>query len=132
MLLTPQAIMAEHNPNRVTPQRNAGLGWQSSAATSALDLAPRRFRCAAAAIAILCSCMVLFAATLRVAHNHNTAEQRSGHCEICLSIHTGIPVAALPVLFTAQTAPDPVVTPVLQAPTLLRVDTRSPRAPPAA
>lgn len=131
-ILGTNAIMAEQAHNPGTAHRNPGPGVQSVAATSVFGIAPRRFSRSAAAVAILCACMLMFATTLLLAHNHNTQAQRSGHCEICLSIHTAMPAAALPVLITAQAAPEPVVVPALEAPTLLRVDTRCTRAPPTA
>ncbi|MFZ0663580.1 MAG: hypothetical protein WAM66_12865 [Acidobacteriaceae bacterium] len=75
--------------------------------------------------------MVLFAATLLLAHNHTAAERESGHCPICSSIHTATPVAAVPVQFVLHAAPEPVVTPVPKSPAVVRVATLSDRAPPA-
>ena len=82
-------------------------------------------------LALFCACMVLFAATLRVAHSHTAAEQESGHCPICVAIHTGIPAASAPVQICLHAAPEPVVTPTPQAPARVRVRTLTDRAPPA-
>jgi hypothetical protein len=60
--------------------------------------------------------MVLFAATLRVAHSHSAAEQESGHCQICIAIHTAMPAAAAPVQIILYAAPEPIVTPAPKAP----------------
>ncbi|MGB7190496.1 MAG: hypothetical protein WBD10_10195 [Acidobacteriaceae bacterium] len=84
-----------------------------------------------AALAILCACMVLFAATLRLAHSHTAAEQESGHCQICSSIHTAAPAAAIPVHITLHAAPEPVVPPAPKNPARIRISTLSDRAPPA-
>jgi len=90
----------------------------------------RRFSSTAVATAILCACMVFFAATLLVAHSHTTAEQESGHCPICIAIHTGIPTASAPVQICLHAAPEPIVTPTPQAPEKVRVEALSDRAPP--
>jgi hypothetical protein len=82
-------------------------------------------------LALLCACMVLFAATLRVAHSHTTAEQESGHCPICVAIHTGIPAASTPVQVCLHAAPEPVITPTPDAPAKVRVRSLTDRAPPA-
>lgn len=82
-------------------------------------------------LVLLCACMVLIAATLRLAHNHTAAEQESGHCQICSSIHTAAPAAAAPVAIVLHAAPEPVVTPRPKSPTLVRTTNLSDRAPPA-
>lgn len=82
-------------------------------------------------LAILCACMVLFAATLRLAHNHTAAEQESGRCQICSSIHTAAPTAAVPVQIVLHAAPERVVTSTPTNPIRVRVTTLSDRAPPA-
>lgn len=74
--------------------------------------------------------MVVFAATLRVAHSHTAAEQESGHCPICIAIHTGIPTAIAPVQVCLYAAPEPIVIPAPQAPAKVRVRTLTDRAPP--
>lgn len=83
------------------------------------------------ALALLCALMVIFAATLRVAHSHTVAEQESGHCPICVAIHTGIPTANLAVSIILHAAPEPVDTAAPKAPAKPRVETLSDRAPPA-
>ncbi|MGB0121923.1 MAG: hypothetical protein WA419_03840 [Silvibacterium sp.] len=85
----------------------------------------------AVAVAILCACMVLFAATLRIAHSHSAAEEASGHCPICVAIHTAMPAASAPVQICLHAAPEPVVTLAAGAPEKVRVTTLSDRAPPA-
>jgi hypothetical protein len=75
--------------------------------------------------------MVLFAATLRLAHSHTPAERESGRCQICSSIHTAAPAAAVPVQITLHAAPEPVVVPVPQNPARVRIAILSDRAPPA-
>src|SRR5690348_8534734 len=82
-------------------------------------------------LAILCACMVLFAATLRLAHTHSAAEQESGHCPICSSIHTAAPTVATPVPVTLHAAPEPVVATAPKNPARVRVAILSDRAPPA-
>lgn len=82
-------------------------------------------------LAIVCALMVIFAATLRVAHSHTVAEQDSGHCPICVAIHTGIPTATLAVSVILHAAPEPVDTAAPKAPARPRVETLSDRAPPA-
>ena len=82
------------------------------------------------ALAILCACMVLFAATLRLAHSHNAAERESGRCQICSSIHTAAPAAAVPVQITLHAAPEPVVPPAPKNPAKVRIAILSDRAPP--
>jgi hypothetical protein len=91
----------------------------------------RKFGRMSALIAILCACMVLFAATLRVAHSHSAAEEASGHCQICIAIHAATPAASAPVQIILHAAPEPVVTLVPRAPEKVRVATLSDRAPPA-
>lgn len=81
--------------------------------------------------ALLCAGMLIFAATLRVAHSHTPAEQASGHCAICLALHAGIPTASAPVQVMLHATPDAVVTPTPKAPALVRVRTLADRAPPA-
>jgi len=83
------------------------------------------------ALAILCACMVLFAATLRLAHSHSVAEQESGHCQICSSIHTAAPSAVAPVHIVLHTTAEPVVTQAPESPTIVRITALSDRAPPA-
>lgn len=85
-----------------------------------------------AALAVLCACMVVFAATLLVAHSHTLAEQESGRCPICSSIHTAAPVAAAPVHVILHATAEPVVTQAPESPTIVRVTKLSDRAPPAA
>ena len=94
----------------------------------ALSPTPCRLR---SVLAFFCVIMVLFAATLRVAHSHTAAEQESGHCPICVAIHTGIPTASAPVQVCLHAAPEPVVTPTPKAPAKVRVEVLSDRAPPA-
>ena len=84
-----------------------------------------------AILAVFCACMVLFAATLRVAHSHDTAAQESGHCQICIAIHTAMPAVTAPVHIVLHPAPEPVVTPAPKAPAKVRVEVLSDRAPPA-
>jgi hypothetical protein len=74
--------------------------------------------------------MVLFAATLRLAHSHTAAEQESGHCQVCIAIHTAMPAASAPVQIVLHAAPEPIVTPEHKAPAKVRVATLSDRAPP--
>lgn len=83
------------------------------------------------ALAILCACMVLFAATVRMAHTHTAAEQESGRCQICSSIHTAAPTVAAHVPIMLHAAPEPVVTPTPENPAKVRVNVLSDRAPPA-
>jgi anti-sigma factor RsiW len=82
------------------------------------------------ALALLCACMVLFAATLRLAHTHTAAEQESGRCQICSSIHTAAPTVATPVPVVLHAAPDPVATPAPKNPATTRIISLSDRAPP--
>jgi len=84
-----------------------------------------------ASLAILCACVVLFAATLRLAHSHSVAEQESGHCQICSSIHTAAPSAVAPVHIVLHTTAEPVVTQAPESPTIVRITALSDRAPPA-
>jgi hypothetical protein len=74
--------------------------------------------------------MVLFAATLRVAHSH-TSEQESGHCQICIAIHTAMPAATAPVHIILHAAPEPIVALAPRSPEKVRAATLSDRAPPA-
>jgi hypothetical protein len=120
--------MAEQAPNheelRVPhPRAQLAQGRERHAAS-------RPFGRGAIALAILCACMVFFAATLRVAHSHTTAEQESGHCPICIAIHTGMPAASTPIQICLHAAPEPIVTPTPQAPARVRVEALSDRAPP--
>lgn len=82
-------------------------------------------------LALFCATMLIFAATLRIAHSHTTAELLSGHCPICLALHAGIPAASAPVQVNLHTAPDPIVVPAPKAPALVRVRILTDRAPPA-
>ena len=86
---------------------------------------------ARAALAMLCACMVLFAATLRLAHTHTAAEQESGHCRICSSVHTAAPTVAAPAPVTLHAAPEPVVASAPKDPDTNRITNLSDRAPPA-
>ena len=86
---------------------------------------------ARAALAMLCACMVLFAATLRLAHTHTAAEQASGRCQICSSIHTAAPTVAAAVPVALHAAPEPVATPAPENPATTRITNLSDRAPPA-
>lgn len=81
-------------------------------------------------LALICAFMVLFAATLRVAHSHSATEQESGHCEVCIAIHTAMPAATAPVHVVLHAAAETLVTPAPQAPEKVRVVTLSDRAPP--
>jgi len=83
------------------------------------------------ALAVLCACMVLFAATLRLAHTHTAAEQASGRCQICSSIHTAAPTVAAAVPVALHAAPEPVATPAPENPATTRITSLSDRAPPA-
>lgn len=83
------------------------------------------------ALAVLCAFMVLFAATLRLAHTHTAAEQESGRCQICSSIHTAAPTVAAAVPVTLHAAPEPVVTLAPKNPDTTRITNLSDRAPPA-
>ena len=83
------------------------------------------------ALAVFCACMVLFAATLRLAHTHTAAEQESGRCQICSSIHTAAPTIAMPMPVTLHAAPEPVATPAPENPAITRITNLSDRAPPA-
>jgi len=82
-------------------------------------------------LALFCACMLIFAATLRIAHSHTRAEQESGRCPICLALHAGIPTAPAPVQVILHATPGPIVTPAPKAPALVRVRTLADRAPPA-
>jgi hypothetical protein len=82
------------------------------------------------ATAVLCAFMVLFAATLRLAHSHTAGEEASGHCQVCISIHTAAPAAAAPMQVCLHAAPEAIATPAAKAPAKVRVETRSDRAPP--
>lgn len=93
--------------------------------------ASSRLAGARTALAVLCACMVLFAATLRLAHTHTAAEQESGHCQICSSIHTAAPTVAMPVPVTLHAAPEQVATPAPHNPATTRITNLSDRAPPA-
>jgi hypothetical protein len=75
--------------------------------------------------------MVLFAATLRLAHSHTAAEQESGHCQICVAIHTAMPAATAPVHLVLHAAPESIPIPEHKAPAKARATTLSDRAPPA-
>lgn len=75
--------------------------------------------------------MVLFAATLRLAHSHTTSEQESGHCQVCIAIHTAMPAATAPMQIILHAAPEPVAAPSLRPLAKVRVETLSDRAPPA-
>ena len=44
----------------------------------------------ARAIAIVCACLMMFAATAQVAHSH-AAAQGPEHCQICMTIHSAMP-----------------------------------------
>ena len=81
-------------------------------------------------LAILCACMVLFAATLRLAHTHTAAEQESGHCRICSSVHTAAPTVATPVPIVLHAAPEPLAAPAPENPATPRTTILSDRAPP--
>lgn len=82
-------------------------------------------------IGLFCACMVFFASTLVVAHSHTPAEQASGHCQICIAIHTAAPAASGPVHIALHAAPESLATPALVTPEKVRVTTLSDRAPPA-
>jgi hypothetical protein len=107
------------------------FGTRSVYIADTAPLCPARSSRWTTALALLCVCMVLFAATLRVAHSHTTAEQESGHCPICVAIHTGIPAASAPVQICLHAAPEPIVTPTPKAPAKVRVRSLTDRAPPA-
>jgi hypothetical protein len=81
-------------------------------------------------LAFFCATMLVFAATLRIAHSHTAAEQLSGHCPICIALHAGIPTASAPVQVNLHATPDPIVVPAPKAPVLMRVRTLADRAPP--
>ena len=83
------------------------------------------------AMAVLCACMVLFAATLRLAHAHTAAEQQSGRCQICSSIHTAAPTIATPIPVMLHAAPEPLAAPAPENPAATRITNLSDRAPPA-
>lgn len=85
----------------------------------------------AALLAVFCAFMVLFAATLRVAHSHSPAEQESGHCQICLAIHAAAPAATAAVQVILHAAPEAVSVPEHKAPTKPSFSILSDRAPPA-
>ena len=82
------------------------------------------------AMAVLCACMVLFAATLRLAHAHTAAEQQSGRCQICSSIHTAAPTIATPIPVMLHAAPEPLAAPAPENPATPRTTILSDRAPP--
>jgi hypothetical protein len=82
-------------------------------------------------VALFCACMVLFASTLVAAHSCTAAEQASGHCQICIAIHTAAPAASAPAHIALHAAPESIVTPTLVTPEKVRVTTLSDRAPPA-
>jgi hypothetical protein len=82
-------------------------------------------------IALFCACMVVFASTLVASHSCTTAEQASGHCEICIAIHTVAPTASAPAQIILHAAPESLETPTLVSPEKVRVTTLSDRAPPA-
>jgi hypothetical protein len=81
-------------------------------------------------LAVACACMVLFAATLRLAHSHTPAEQESGHCQICIAIHASTPATSAPVHIILHAAPEPIVTLAPKVPEKVRVEALSDRAPP--
>ncbi|MGC2161453.1 MAG: hypothetical protein WA634_06075 [Silvibacterium sp.] len=117
--------MAERHTEHGT--RQSGIARTPPSAQKSVRRISRR----AVATAILCACMVLFAATLRVAHSHTAAEQESGHCPICVAIHSGMPAATAPVHIILHAAPEPIVTLAPKTPEKVRVETLSDRAPPA-
>jgi hypothetical protein len=82
------------------------------------------------AIALVCACMVFFAATLRVAHTHTPAERASGHCQVCIAIHTAMPAATAPIHVILRAAPEIIVTSAPQTHQKVRVALLSDRAPP--
>jgi hypothetical protein len=111
------------------------MGYPGKFAVSSVDSGhPRAFRrpgMGRAALAVVCACMVLFAATLRLAHSHTAVEQESGHCQICSSIHTAAPTVAATVPVTLHAAPEPVIPPAPKDPDTVRTTNLSDRAPPA-
>lgn len=82
-------------------------------------------------IAVFCACMVVFASTLVIAHSHTPAEQASGHCQICIAIHTAAPAASAPAHIILHAAPESIIAPTLVSPEKTQVTTLSDRAPPA-
>jgi hypothetical protein len=80
-------------------------------------------------LAILCACLMMFAATAQVAHSHS-AVQGPDHCQICIAIHSPLPaspaVTQLLLQFTGNpVSPAPPAIPRLEGTALL-----SDRAPP--
>ncbi|HTA86017.1 MAG TPA: hypothetical protein VK729_07080 [Silvibacterium sp.] len=45
------------------------------------------------AIAMVCACLMMFAATAQVAHSH-AAAQGPEHCQICMAIHLAMPAGS--------------------------------------
>jgi|SRR5215469_3558331 len=80
-------------------------------------------------LAILCACLMLFAATAQLAHSH-AAAQGPDHCQICIAIHSPLPagsaVTQLLLLFAGN--PAPPATP--EIPRLEGAALLSDRAPP--
>ena len=108
--------------------QNPNLSADHPALSPVPSLARRR---AGALVALVCAFMVLFAATLRVAHAHTAAEQESGHCQICIAIHTAMPAATAPVHIILHAAPEQIVAPAPRSTEKVRVTILSDRAPPA-
>jgi hypothetical protein len=107
--------------------RPSGERAQAGSAVAAKPRVPGR----RVLLALFCACMVLFAATVRVAHSHPATEQDSGHCQICIAIHTAMPAVSAPVHIVLHAAPEPVATPAPKALAKVRVEALSDRAPPA-
>jgi hypothetical protein len=75
--------------------------------------------------------MVLFAATLRLAHSHTAAEEASGHCQVCIAIHSAMPAASAPVQICLHASPEIITAPAAKPSEKTRVEILSDRAPPA-
>jgi hypothetical protein len=59
------------------------------------------------AVAILCVCLMMLAATAQVAHSHSAA-QGPDHCQICMAIHAPLPAASAATQLILEFAGDPI------------------------
>jgi len=80
-------------------------------------------------LAILCVCLMMFAATAQVAHSHPAA-QGPDHCQICIAIHSPLPVASAVTQLILHFAGNPASSATPAIPRFEGTALLSDRAPP--
>jgi len=80
-------------------------------------------------LAILCVCLMMFAATAQVAHSHSAAPG-TDHCQICIAIHSPLPVGSAVTQLILHFAGNPVSAAAPAIPCLEGTELLSDRAPP--